>query len=97
MRHAYLSLCDLLGVEKMDAAAWQHAIDEEVRIQHYICDAVYESRKKDHENPFRKATYRNAEEMNAAIGLLEDNSFVKQIRSETETNLKRLEELRLRI
>ena len=54
-------------------------------------------RKKDHENPFRKATYRNAEEMTAAIGLLEDNSFVKQIRSETETNLKRLEELRLRI
>ena len=97
LRHAYLSLCDLLGVEKMDAAAWQHAIDEEVRIQHFICDAVYESRRKDHENPFRKATYRNAEEMDAAIGTLEDNSFVKQIRSETETNLKRLEELRLRI
>ena len=81
----------------MDATLWQKAIDEEVRIQRYICDEVYRTRKKDHDNPFRQATYRNAEEMTAAIGELEDNSFVRQIRSETETNLKRLEELRLRI
>ena len=97
LRHAYLSLCALLGVEKMDATLWQQAIDEEVRIQRYICDAVYDSRKKDHENPFRQATYRNVEEMTAAIGTLEENSFVRQIRSETETNLRRLEELRSRI
>ncbi|MBO7077063.1 MAG: DUF4954 family protein, partial [Bacteroidales bacterium] len=97
LRHAYLSLCCLLGVDKMDATLWQKAIDEEVRIQRYICDEVYRTRKKDHDNPFRQATYRNAEEMTAAIGELEDNSFVRQIRSETETNLKRLEELRLRI
>ena len=97
LRHAYLSLCALLGVEKMDATLWQQAIDEEVRIQRYICDAVYDSRKKDHDNLFRQATYRNAEEMTAAIGTLEENSFVRQIRSETETNLRRLEELRSRI
>ena len=35
--------------------------------------------------------------MVAAIGTLEDNSFVKQVRSETATNLRRLEELRQRI
>ena len=97
LRHAYLSLCCLLGVDRMDATLWQKAIDEEVRIQRYICDEVYRTRKKDHDNPFRQATYRNAEEMTAAIGNLEDNSFVRQIRTETEVNLKRLEELRLRI
>jgi hypothetical protein len=97
LRHAYLSLCSLMGVDQLDAAAWQQAIREEERIQHYICDEVYRTRKKDYDNPFRQATYRNAEEMTAAIGTLEDNSFVRQIRSETETNLKRLEELRLRI
>jgi hypothetical protein len=58
---------------------------------------VYRTRQKDYQNPFRQATYRNAEEMTAAIGTLEENSFVRQVRSETETNLKRLEELRLRI
>ena len=97
LRHAYLSLCDLLGADHLDAAAWQHAIAEEERIQRFICDAVYDSRRKDHENPFRQATYRNAEEMTAAIGTPEENSFVRQVRSETETNLRRLEELRLRI
>ena len=97
LRHAYLSLCYLLKVEQMDAAAWQQAITEEKRIQQYLCNEVFITRQKDYENPFRKATYRNAEEMTAAIGLLEDNSFVKQIRSETEINLRRLEELRLRI
>ena len=49
------------------------------------------------DTPIRQATYRNAEEMTAAIGTLDENSFVRQIRSETETNLHRLEELRLRI
>ena len=97
LRHAYLSLCWLLGVDKMDATLWQKVIDEEVRIQHYICDEVYRTRKKDHDNPFRQATYRNAEEMTAAIGELENNSFIKLVRAETEDNLKRLEELRERI
>ena len=97
LRHAYLSLCCLMGVERMDAAAWQQAIEAEMRIQHFICDEVYRTRQKDHENPFRKATYRNAEEMTAAIGTLENNSFVKQMRSETAVNVKRLEELRTRI
>ncbi len=97
LRHAYLSLCDLMGLDHLDAAAWSQVIREEERIQRYICDQVYQTRKKDYENPFRQATYRNAEEMTAAIGPLEENSFVRQIRSETETNLKRLEELRLRI
>ena len=97
LRHAYLSLCDLYGVDQLDAAAWTQAISDEERIQQYICDEVYRTRQKDHENPFRQATYRNAEEMTAAIGTLEENSFVRQVRSETATNLKRLEELRLRI
>ncbi len=81
----------------MDAEAWQRAIAEEMRIQQYICDEVFLTRRKDYENPFRQATYRNAEEMTAAIGPLEKNSFVRQIQAETEKNLKRLEDLRSRI
>ena len=55
---------------------------------------MYQTRKKDYENPFRRATYRSDAEMIAAIGELDDNSFVRQIKGETETNLKRLEALR---
>ena len=87
----------MLKVEQMDAAAWQQAITEEKRIQQYICDEVFHTRQKDYENPFRKATYRNAEEMTAAIGPLEKNSFVRLVQAETEAKLKRLEDLRSRI
>jgi hypothetical protein len=97
LRHAYLSLCFVMGVDSMDGAAWQHAIDAEKRIQQYICEQVYLSRKKDYDNIYRQATYRNEAEMEAAIGTIESNSFVQQIRRETDVNLKRLEELRLRL
>ena len=86
-----------MGVETMDGAAWQQAIDAEIRIQQYICEQVYLSRKKDYDNIYRRATYRNEAEMEAAIGTIEDNSFVQQIRRETDVNLKRLEDLRLRL
>ena len=49
----------------------------EKRIQQYICEQVYLSRKKDYDNIYRQATYRNQAEMEAAIGTIEDNSFVQ--------------------
>jgi len=81
--HAYASLCGLLGTAELSAKQWRAACDEAARIQQYVCDSVYESRKKDYDNPFRQNTFRNVREQKAAIGTAEDNSFVKQIREET--------------
>ena len=50
----------------------------------YVCDQVYASRKKDYENAIRNSTFRNLEERDAVNGKLDDNSFVKQIKKETE-------------
>ena len=44
----------------------------------WMTRAIYESREKDYSNPFRQMVYDNEEEMNAVIGKLEDNSFIKQ-------------------
>lgn len=97
LRHAYLSLCYMLEVDQISASDWQKAIDAEIRIQEYIREQVYLSRKKDYDNPFRRATYRSDEEMTAAIGTLEENGFIRQINAETVENLNRLEQLRTRI
>ena len=97
LRHAYLSLCYMMKVGNMTASDWQKAIDEEIRIQKFIRSEVRRTRQKDYDNEFRRATYRNDEEMLAAIGPLEENSFVKQVDAETEQNLERLEILRTRI
>lgn len=83
-RHAFATLCEILGKTTIANDDWVAALDKNVEIQEFICEQVYITRKKDFDNPYRQATYRNIEEMTAAIGTIEDNSFVKQIRSETE-------------
>jgi len=65
-------------------ADWKRALDKTVTIQKYVSDQVYNSRKKDFENPFRQTTFRNKEEMKAAFGTVDENSFIIQVRKETE-------------
>ncbi|MHC4265422.1 MAG: DUF4954 family protein, partial [Planctomycetota bacterium] len=93
-RHAYMILCTLLGTDDLTKEQWISSLDKSVTIQEFIRDEVYNSRKKDFDNPFRQATYRNMEEMTAAIGTIEDNSFVKQVQEETEAFRKAVEEVK---
>ncbi|MBN2035827.1 MAG: DUF4954 family protein [Chitinispirillaceae bacterium] len=83
-RHAFAILCLLYGVETLDRKTWHQALDRGVAIQEYVRDRVYASRKKDDDNPFRQATFRNRDEMLATVGTAEENSFVKQVQKETK-------------
>jgi hypothetical protein len=83
-RHAYATLLDLAGIERLTPAAWAAALDEAVRIQEYVADQTYVTRKKDYDNPFRRMVYDTPEEMAAVLGTAEANSFVRQVRKETE-------------
>ena len=96
-KHAYETLCEILGTDILTKEQWVSALDKAEEIQEFIRDQVYVSRKKDFDNPFRQATYRNLAEMTAAIGTIEDNSFVKQVRNETEHFKKLIEEIKKRI
>ena len=82
--HAYATLCDLYDVARLDASQWNAALVRGVEIQGIICKRVYTSRQKDFDNPFRQATHRNQAEMTAALGTIEDDNFVKQVRTETD-------------
>ena len=90
LHHAYFSLMFLYKDETdvLTEEMWLENLDKAVRIQQYICDQVYDSRKKDYENPFRNATFRNEDEKLAVIGSIDEVSFVKQIRQETEEFVK---------
>ena len=83
-KHSFATLCELLGTDKPTVEQWVSALDRAAEIQEFIRDQVYISRKKDFDNSFRQATYRNAAEMKAAIGTIEDNEFGHQVRKETE-------------
>jgi len=95
-KHAWATLALLLDVAEPSLPQWQAALDRSITIQQYICDQVYTSRKKDYDNPFRQATYRNQEEMTAALGTIDDNSFVKQVRQDTEQYTRTIGEIRQR-
>jgi len=93
-KHALATLCELLGTDNLTKKQWEAALNKAVDIQKFICDEVYISRKKDFDNPFRASTYRNAAEMTAAMGTIEENSFLKQVQKETKEFEKLVEEIR---
>lgn len=95
-RHAFATLLTLLETDALTSEQWIAVLDEAVRIQEYICDQVYLARKKDYENRFRQATFRNAAEMESVVGVAQENSFVKQVRVETATFLETAESARHR-
>ncbi|MBP5205859.1 MAG: DUF4954 family protein, partial [Bacteroidales bacterium] len=86
LRHAYFALMFLYkdDADTLTPEMWQENLDKAVRIQQYICDQVYESRKKDYDNEIRSATFRNEAEKLAVVGRIDDVSFVKQIRQQTD-------------
>jgi hypothetical protein len=95
-KHAFASLCALLGTNDLTRDQWTAALDRAVTIQEFIRDQVYLSRKKDYDNTFRQNTYRNMAEMTATIGTIEDNGFIKQVRSETDALKKIVVEIKKR-
>ncbi len=88
-QHAYALWCQLLGTDVPTATQWSQALDRAVSIQLAIKDQVYLTRKKDYDNPYSKATFRNEEERNAAVGTIDDNPFIVQVIKETEAFVER--------
>lgn len=98
LRHAYLSLIFLHKDETdtLTPALWNQTVDEAIRIQQFICDQVYLTRKKDYDNEFRNATFNSEEEKIAVIGKLDEVSFVKQIREQTAELIESFKKLRIK-
>lgn len=95
VRHAYFSLLTLFGndITMLTDEMWAKAVAEAKRIQQFICDQVYATRKKDYDNEFRNTTFRNEAERTAVIGELNENPAVKQIRAESAEYLQLLNDL----
>ncbi len=82
-KHAFAILCDLYGKEHLARTDWDVALKKSIRIQQFICDQVYVTRKKDYDNPYRKITFRNTDEMKTTLGDVDNNSFILQVKKET--------------
>jgi hypothetical protein len=93
-RHAWASLLAVLKKETLTPREWNTEIDEAIETQRFISDQVRETRAKDFENYFRSTTFRNEAEKRAVVGVLEENSFVKHTREQTDTVTARFERIR---
>lgn len=93
-KHAYSALCLLYDTEDLTAENWDEALLASARIQEYVCEQVYLSRKKDYENPFRIMIYRNSDEMKAIMGDIDSNDFIRQVREETALYREFIKDLR---
>lgn len=89
-KHAYACLCILYGVTVISKDNWVKALDKMIELQQYINEQVYVTRKKDYENKFRQITFRNQDEMNAALGTIEQNSFIVEVGRETKELIDRI-------
>ena len=94
LRHSYLSMKHLIRKETMTNDDWMYVLNRGIEIQNYVFAQVYETRKKDYENKFRRATFLSEDEMIAAWGKLDDNSFILQQRKETKEFIERIQNLK---
>lgn len=97
LRHAYLSLKHMLGIKTFGADDWTYVLNRGIEIQNYIFDQVYNTRKKDYDNLFRQSTYLSEEEMLAAWGNLDENSFILQQRKELKEFTERVQSVKKRL
>jgi hypothetical protein len=72
---------------------WAGIVKEASETFAYICEAAFSSRKKDYEDPFRIMAYDDEAEMIAVLGRYDDNSFLRDLRKQTDEYLKVLGEM----
>lgn len=80
LTHAYASLLEILQIEetKFTDSLFKELLQQSITTREWMCKGIYNSRAKDYDSHFRKMMYETMEEMEAVIGKLEDNSFIKQ-------------------
>ncbi|MBK7212724.1 MAG: DUF4954 family protein [Bacteroidales bacterium] len=82
-KHAITSLKEVLP-DASDKASFSKIIGNYLIVKQKYAKSIEDSRKKDYSNPFRKMVYENAEEMDAVIGKLGKNSFIRLQKQELE-------------
>lgn len=78
--HAISCLFELDGFTKktIDSHVIKLLISGYVKTNEWIFEGIVSSREKDMKNPFRQMVYDNPKEMEAVLGKVAENSFIKQ-------------------
>ncbi len=93
--HAWSALLQAQQLETGDIgrAKMKSFFKKAIDTRKWMARAIYDSRAKDYENPFRKMLYESEKEMEAVIGKLEDNTFIAQQEEDTLAFSRQVAEL----
>lgn len=77
--HAIDLLWQIHGIcfKKITLNEFKELVSQSVNTADWINKGIFNSRKKDYANPFRRMVYENKAEMDQVLGKLDDNSFIK--------------------
>ncbi len=95
LNHAIASLCEMDGYSKrsFNLPLLNKLLDEYVKTMDWIFRGIVDSREKDMVNPFRQMVYQNNEEMEAVLGRVKDNSFIKEMDKKRKQARKQVDSL----
>ncbi|RYY19951.1 MAG: hypothetical protein EOO04_20970 [Chitinophagaceae bacterium] len=65
-------------MKKVSDGSLKMLFQQSIITREWMVKGIYDSRAKDYSNPFRQMVYANNSEMNAVVGNLENNSFIKK-------------------
>jgi len=95
LQHAIASLLFIQEktIADFNADFFIECLQASIQTQTLLTEGIQKSRAKDYENPFRKMTYENEAEMDAVVGKLDDNSFIKQTQEDLVTYKQKVKAL----
>ena len=80
-------------IEEFSVDLFRNITDDVSIVAYDIFNASLKSREKDYTDYYRNMVYRSEAEMDIVIGPLEDNSFLRQLRADTEKFTGKIREI----
>ncbi len=95
LQHALAALKQITGLSlrKAKKEAFDKILQQSLATKEWMTKEIYASRAKDYTNPFRQMVYESTEEMNAVVGRLQDNSFIKQEKEALKKYRRQIEQI----
>jgi hypothetical protein len=99
LQHAYASMLEILKLnpKKLTKKIFANLLQQASNTKEWMVKAIYNSRAKDYQNPFRQMLYDTQKEMENVIGKLSDNSFIQQQEEELKEFHKLVNEIQQKI
>ena len=94
-QHALASLLEIenISLEELTAKKLSALFREYLATNEKVFQGIVQSREKDMTNPFRKMVYANEAEMDAVLGKMNDNSFIREKDRERQELSMRIENI----